>query len=110
MNHTLKKLAFPGLLLAAILYLFVSPPMRYGTYDDDRQCGDPSGTRHILTLTGYLLFTEPIGNTTSLRLGSCPYDQYYAKTYAIELWLLLVAVVAYNYRHGLWLFKSRKAT
>jgi hypothetical protein len=90
-------------LLAA--YFTFRPTLRYGTYTDriDRkvcETADPTAgrTEYNLSLVVHYAFTKPLGNTLE-NPGPCPYNNYYARTVALELWLiaLLVGYRAWKY-------------
>lgn len=57
--------------------------MRQGTHGDDRPCSNNETTQHYATLTSYLVLTEPLDDR--VQIGTCPYQNFYAKKYAAEL-------------------------
>lgn len=88
--------------LAAILFIValafaLLPATRYGTHGDDKTCGQYSTTEYHYSLVGYLLFSKPLESTTFMA-GTCPYTDYYAKTYSIELWIVASALAVLGTR------------
>ena len=83
--HFLFPLAV--ICIVASFVLAFGSPLRTGFQGDDIGCEEGSPQKTHLMLASYLLFEEPIGEE-ELNIGTCPYQHYYAKTYALELWVL----------------------
>ncbi|CAN5626754.1 hypothetical protein BH23PAT2_BH23PAT2_02650 [soil metagenome] len=82
------------LLLLVALFFIATPPVRYGTYGDNFQCGEVNGIEYHSTLTAHYLSSGPLPTVGDAKeriintIGVCPYDNYFAKTWAGEIWLL----------------------
>lgn len=89
------------MLVAA--YFVVAPPMRYGTYGDNIACGDGKGIEYSWTLSGYFLSSGPLPSSGEAReravsnIGTCPQDNFFAKTWALELWIAALASFGGSY-------------
>ena len=86
--HTLKIIA--GVLAIVALLLALLPAMHYGTNGDHLRCNQQSTTLYYKSVAEYLFLTQPLSESSekNLRIGTCPYQNHYARTYAIELWVL----------------------
>lgn len=82
-----------GLFIVIALSLAILPATRFGYHGDGKQCGQYQTTLYHPSITSYLLFTQPLSDNDISRIGTCPYEEYYAKTYAIELWVLAGVMV-----------------
>lgn len=74
-------------LIAFASWLTFFDRSRYGTHGDNFKCGEVSDTATYHTATTYYLFSQPLNNGQIPDLGTCPYDMYKAKTYALDLWI-----------------------
>lgn len=73
-------------LIAFASWLTFFDHNRYGTHGDNFKCGEVSDTTIYHTATTYYLFSQPLNGQTP-ALGTCPYDMYKARTYALDLWI-----------------------
>lgn len=92
MKHKRYIIVAAVLFIAAIWLTFLTPP-RLGIHDDSRTCSENPRSKTFVTATGYLLSTQPVERVNS-AIGSCPYQAYEAKTYALELWIAAIVFEA----------------
>ncbi len=97
MINTKILFSLAAILSIVALAFALLPATRYGTHGDDKTCGQFSTTEYHYSLAGYLLFSKPL-DSTILTVGTCPYTDYYAKTYAIELWIVATALAVLGTR------------
>lgn len=92
--YTYLVISITAAVMAVILAVL---PLRYSSFDDGIVCGQESSQQYHVTVAGYLLRSRPIGDQP-LNIGTCPYEHYYARTYAVELWLLAAGMGYMAYR------------
>jgi hypothetical protein len=59
----------------------------YGIHGDGFQCGEVKDTLTFYTAAAYYHSSQPLtGHGQALDIGTCPYQMYKARTYALDLW------------------------
>lgn len=74
---------------------------RYGTHGDSATCGENKSHKVFYSATSYFLTTQS-KEQSILRVGTCPYDNYTARTVALDVWVpaLFLVLVAYRRING----------
>lgn len=72
------------IILASWLTFFSSD--RYGTHGDSASCGKNRSEETFVTATAYLFMTQT-DETKNVTIGTCPYENFTARTLALELWI-----------------------
>lgn len=74
---------------------------RYGTHGDSATCGENKSHKVFYSATSYFPTTQS-KEQSILRVGTCPYDNYTARTVALDVWVpaLLLGFVAYRRING----------
>lgn len=100
MKTTLVILLTSILLILGVWLTFFSVD-RYGTHEDSATCGENKSHKVFYSATSYFLTTQS-KQQSSLRVGTCPYDNYTARTVALDVWMsaLLLGFVAYRRING----------
>lgn len=70
---------------------------RYGIHGDGFECGRVKDTIISYTVTSYYLFSQSY-NENEIKFGTCPYDKFHARTYALELWVLAALLGYASYK------------
>jgi hypothetical protein len=70
---------------------------RYGTHGDGFECGGVKDTVTSYTATSYYLFSQSY-NEDEIRVGTCPYDKFKARTYGLEVWILATILGYASYK------------
>ena len=94
-SYTLVLLTLIFLAFASWLTFF--DHHRYGTHGDDIACGGRGDTVTSYTATSYYLFSQP-STGDEVKVGTCPYDKFHARTYAVELWIVVILVGFASYK------------
>jgi hypothetical protein len=94
-SHVLSITSIVLLIVAGLLTFM--PPKRYGTHTDARPCNENAAQQSFYTATGYYIFTQSL-DKSSVSIGTCPYQNFNASTYALELWLPGIALGYLGYR------------
>ncbi|HCH34687.1 MAG: hypothetical protein UY35_C0007G0033 [Candidatus Saccharibacteria bacterium GW2011_GWC2_48_9] len=83
-------------LLVVVAIFFVLSPPRIGMHGDDKTGILPTEIRH-LTLLGYFVGTSAAEDVPRVTIGTSPYTNYYARTYALEPLMLAAGLWAVGY-------------
>lgn len=73
------------ILFLIAFYLTFLAPSRFGTHSDKLPCGQNSNSVYHYTATDFFLRTNN-KKSPDTAIGTCPYQQYEAKTFALEIW------------------------
>ena len=86
-----KKILFISTIALLLLasYLTFLTPSRFGSHGDHDPCGKNLEKVYHSTATSFFLFTGSKQAPNS-HIGSCPYQVYEARTYAVEVWLAAI--------------------
>lgn len=84
------------LLILGVWLTFFSVD-RYGTHGDSATCEENKSHKIFYSATSYFLTTQS-KQQSSLRVGACPYDNYTARTVALDVWVpaLFLGFVAWR--------------
>ena len=85
------------ILIAFASWLTFFDHHRYGTHGEGFECGDVKDTITSYTATSYYLFSQTY-NENWIRIGTCPYDKFHARTFALELWILAALLCFASYK------------
>lgn len=85
------KRSFYFLLLSAVLaglgmYFVLMAPPRIGYHDDAMRSNRTTEMRNFSLIVYYVFYDE---QKSTDRIGTEPYQNFYVRTYALELWVLM---------------------
>ncbi len=73
------------MLFIMAFYLTFLVPTRFGSHSDKLPCENNSESVYHYTATDFFLTTNKEKSQNTV-IGTCPYQQYEAKTFALEIW------------------------
>ena len=96
MKTTLLVLASSLIIILASGLTFLDLN-RYGTHGDSVPCGENKRQETFYTASSYLLMTQTYPES-EVNIGTCPYENFSAKTYALDLWIpaIILSIVSYK--------------
>lgn len=96
----MKKLFFnllAGVLIGLAVATAILPPAKYGTHGDGLRCDQNKTLQYRYTFLSYQFMSEPL-QRTPVRIGTCPYENYYVKSYSLDLWATASVILIINNR------------
>ncbi|MNH58596.1 hypothetical protein D3C73_104020 [compost metagenome] len=96
MKTTLLILLSSAFIILASWLTFASSN-RYGIHSDSASCGENKSHEIFYTATSYILTTQTY-ERDKVKVGTCQYENFTARTFALDLWIPAIAFGFISYK------------
>ena len=70
---------------------------RYGIHSDSTSCSENQSQETFYTASSYLVMTQTYPEN-NVHIGTCPYENFKATTYALDLWIPTAVLSFISYK------------